>query len=90
MTTGLRPGSGKLEDPTLEVYDGNGTQLANNNSWRSSQEGEIAATTLAPSVDREAAIVATLQPAAYTAVVRGVNDTSGIALLEVFALALAP
>ena len=80
------PVAGALADPTLELYDGNGTLLAANDNWRSDQEAEIAATTIPPSNDRESAFVRTLTPGSYTAIVRGVNDTSGLALVEVYAL----
>jgi mono/diheme cytochrome c family protein len=80
------PVAGKLADPTLELRDSNGGLLASNDNWRSDQEAEIIATTIPPSNDLESAIVALLPPASYTAIVRGVNDTTGIALVEVYAL----
>ena len=62
--------------------------LASNDNWRSTQEAEIIATGIPPSNDLESAIVETLpgNGAAYTAVVRGVNNTTGIALVEVYGL----
>jgi len=80
--------AGKLEDPTLELRDGNGGLLAANNNWRSDQEAEIIATTIPPANDAESAIVSTLPAngASYTAIVRGVNNTTGIAVVEVYAL----
>ena len=54
-----------------------------------SQEAEIIATSIAPTDDRESAIVATLQPGAYTAIVRGQNSTTGIALVEIYNLDFA-
>ena len=80
------PVTGKLGDPTLELHDGNGGLLFSNDNWRSDQEAEIIATMIPPSNDLESAIVATLPPANYTAVVRGVNNTTGVALVEVYAL----
>jgi hypothetical protein len=80
------PAAGKLADPTLELHDGNGGLIFSNDNWRTTQEAEIIATGLAPSNDLESAIVATLPPANYTAVVRGVNNTTGVALVEVYAL----
>ena len=80
------PVAGKLADPTLELHDGNGGLLAANDNWRSDHEAEIVATQIPPSNDLESAIVATLPPANYTAVVRGVSDTTGVALVEVYAL----
>jgi len=56
-------------------------------AWRTGgQEAEIIATTVPPSNDFESAIVRTLAPGPYTAIVRGKNDTTGIALVEVYAL----
>lgn len=80
------PVAGKLANPMLELHDGNGGLLASNDNWRSAQEAEIIATTIPPSNDLESAIVALLPPANYTAIVRGVNNTTGVALVEVYAL----
>lgn len=80
------PLPGTLEDPTLQLFNGNGDSIAFNDSWRSDQEAQIIASTVPPSDDLEAAIVATLPPAGYTAVVRGVNDATGVAVVEVYAL----
>nr|MBA3609364.1 hypothetical protein [Chthoniobacterales bacterium] len=65
-----------LADPVLELYDENGALLRSNDNWRSDQSAEIIATSLPPSDDAEAAIVATLPPALYTAVVRGAGETA--------------
>jgi hypothetical protein len=73
-----------LLDPTLELYDASGTPIASNDNWQSSQQDLIEATQLAPNDARESAIFATLQPCAYTAVVRGKNGTTGIAVVEAF------
>lgn len=75
-----------LLDPTLEVYDSEGTLVASNDNWRSDQESAIIATSLAPTNEGEAAAVETLAPGAYSAIVRGKNDTTGVALFEVYAL----
>ena len=78
---------GKLADPTLELHDGNGALLQSNDNWRTGgQEAEIIATTIPPSDDLESAIVRILDPGNYTAIVRGVNNTTGVALVEVYAL----
>jgi hypothetical protein len=79
---------GKLEDPVLELRNGNGTLIRSNDNWRSDQEAEIMATTIPPSNDLESALIETLpgNGAAYTATVRGVNNTTGVALVEVYAL----
>lgn len=80
------PLPGKLADPTLELYDANGALVVSNDNWRSDQENEIIATGVAPSNDSEAAIVRTLVPDSYTAIVRGAGNTTGIGLVEVFGL----
>jgi hypothetical protein len=60
--------------------------FAANDDWRSDQEADIIATGLKPSNDSESAIIATLTPGAYTAIVRGQPGATGIALVEVYAL----
>jgi hypothetical protein len=75
-----------LADPRLELHNGDGTLAASNDNWRSDQEAEIIATTLPPSNNLESAIVRTLNPGNYTAIVSGVNNTTGVALVEVYAL----
>jgi hypothetical protein len=76
---------GALADPTLELHDSNGSTI-NNDDWRESQEADIIATTIPPNKDREPAILATLAPGNYTAVVRGKNNTTGIGLVEAYNL----
>jgi hypothetical protein len=80
------PLPGALGDPTLELHDGNGALIASNDNWRSDQEAEIIATGLPPSNDLESALVRNLAPGNYTAIVRGVNSTTGIALVEAYGL----
>jgi sugar lactone lactonase YvrE len=75
-----------LADPTLELRDINGNLIQSNDNWRSTQQAEIMATGLQPSNDAESAIVATLAPSNYTMIVRGVNNTTGVALVEVYRL----
>jgi hypothetical protein len=77
---------GGLTDPTLELRDGNGGLIASNDNWRSDQEAEIMATNIPPSNDLESAIVENLAPGNYTAIVRGVNDTIGVAVVEAYDL----
>jgi hypothetical protein len=77
---------GFLSDPVLTLHDAAGTILAQNNDWRSTQEQEIIATHIPPPDDRESAIVITLSPASYTAVVMGVNGVTGVGLVEVYDL----
>lgn len=78
--------TGPLLDPTLELRDENGDLVRSNDNWRSDQEAEIESTTLAPENDHESAIIATLSAAPYTAIVRGANGTSGVALVELYSL----
>jgi hypothetical protein len=75
-----------LQDPTLELHDGNGGLLASNNDWRDTQQSAIEATGLAPSNIKESAILSTLSPGGYTAIVRGTGNTTGVALVEVYKL----
>jgi hypothetical protein len=75
-----------LHDPTLELHNGNGTLIGFNDNWKDSQQAEIQATGLAPSDDAESAVVQTVAPGNYTVIVRGKNDTTGVALAEVYAL----
>jgi hypothetical protein len=80
------PVPGALADPTLELHNGNGDLIGINDNWRTDQETEIIATTVPPTNDAESAIVQTLTPGNYTAIVRGVSDTTGVALVEVYGL----
>ena len=75
-----------LEDPVLELRAADGSRIAFNNNWKYAQEEEIIATGIPPSNDNEAAIVATLSPGSYTAIVRGRRSGTGIALVEVYDL----
>ena len=80
---------GGLADPTLELRDSNGLLLEANDNWVDSPNKQaIIDSTIPPSNNLEAAIVRTLPAngASYTAIVRGVNDATGIALVEVYAL----
>jgi hypothetical protein len=79
--------TGALSDPILELRDGSGNLLAVNDDWNNSdQVADILATTIAPLNSLEAAIVATLGAGNYTAIVRSVDGTPGVALVEVFDL----
>lgn len=84
-----------LANPQLELHDVNGTLIAQNNDWQTTQIGgiitmdqvaEIQNSQLAPTDPAESAIIGTLQLGAYTAIVRGVKDTTGNALVEVYSL----
>jgi len=89
------PVAGALPDPVLELRNVAGAILATNNDWRTTSVGglipsnqavEIQATTIPPSRDEESAIVVTLNPGAYTAVVGGANGSTGIGLVEIYDL----
>jgi hypothetical protein len=80
---------GNLADPTLEVRDASGTVLDANDNWvDSANKQAIIDSTIPPTNDLESAVVVTLPAggAQYTAIVRGVNGTTGVAVVEVFAL----
>lgn len=81
---GARGITDPLQDPVLEVKDANGTTLINGDNWRQDQPGTIEALGLAPSDDREAAIFIALPHGNYTAILRGKNNTMGVAVLEVY------
>ena len=83
--------TGALPDPTLELHDGNGGIIAANDNWKtrpdgSSQQAEIEATTLPPPNELESALVRSLPPGNYTAIVRGINNSTGVGLVEVYNL----
>lgn len=81
--------AGKLTDPTLELRDANGAVIRSDDNWRTGgQENEIIQTGVAPSNDSESALIETLPAnnAGYTAIVRGANGGTGIAVVEVYAL----
>ena len=84
-----------LHDPTLELHDGTGALIASNDNWvttiiggiiTQNQVRDIMNSGHAPSNGLESAIIADLQPGNYTAIVRGVNDTTGVGLVEVYDL----
>jgi hypothetical protein len=80
---------GKIADPTLELHDSNGALLEANDNWVDSPNKQaIIDSTIPPTNDLESAIVRTLpgNAAGYTAIVRGVYNTTGIAVVEVYAL----
>ena len=83
--------SGALTNPVLELRDGNGALLRSNDNWKtrsdsSSQQAEVEATGVAPVNNLESAIVATLPPGPFTAIVTGQNNTTGVGLVEVYRL----
>jgi hypothetical protein len=74
--------SGALADPLLELHAKDGSLITTNDDWKATQQAEIEATGAAPSNDLESAIVATLDPDSYTAIVSGKAGTTGIGLVE--------
>jgi hypothetical protein len=79
-------GLAALEDPILELHGASGALLASNDDWEQGQADQIRGTTLAPSDPRESAIVQTLAPGSYTAVVSGKNGNTGVGLVELYDL----
>jgi len=77
-----------LGDPVLELHGPRGFVTITNDNWRDDpvQEAAIIAAGIPPANNLESAIDATLDPGAYTAIVRGKNNTSGVALVEVYDL----
>ena len=80
------PIAGVLADPMLELHNSDGDLIFSNDDWKSDQQEDIMATGLQPTNDKESAILATLDPGVYTAILRGVNNTTGVALVEVYDL----
>ena len=86
------PVAGKLINPTLELYDGNGLKVNSNDNWKvnessgQSQEAAVRATTIPPTKNLESAIVTTLPAGFYTAIVRGKGGGTGAGLVEVYNL----
>jgi hypothetical protein len=78
--------SSALQNPTLELRDGNGALIEANDDWKSDNQQAISATGIPPTDDRESAIVRNLVPGPYTALVRGKNNSTGIALVEIYRL----
>jgi hypothetical protein len=76
-----------LSDPFLELHDANGGVIQSNNDWPQSPDAAtIQSKNLAPGNTRDSALLATLNPGSYTAVVQGVNGATGIGLVEVYDL----
>jgi uncharacterized repeat protein (TIGR03803 family) len=79
--------AGALRDPVLELRDSAGNLMAANDDWqKGAQSDSISATGIAPPDAAESAIIATLEPGSYTAIVRGAKASSGVALVEVYNL----
>jgi hypothetical protein len=76
--------TGLLLDPVLELRAANGSLLFQNDNWKDAQQSQIEGTAFEPGDDREPVIIASLPPAAYTAVLTGKNQATGIGLLEIY------
>jgi hypothetical protein len=77
---------GVLSDPVLDLYDAGGNVIFSNNDWQQTQAQALRDAHLGPSNDLESAILATLAPGAYTAIMRGNGNATGIGLVEVYDL----
>src|SRR4051812_29355956 len=77
--------TGVLQDPTINL-NGPGGSIASNDNWKDTQQTAIQASGLAPADDHESALIATLSPGNYTAVVQGKDQTTGLGLVEVYDL----
>ena len=75
-----------LPDPVLELHDGNGQLLRSNDNWSDAQEDDLQTVGLAPTDSAESAILIRLASGAYTAIVRGKDNATGVALVEVYNL----
>jgi hypothetical protein len=80
------PVTNALTDPTLELHNGNGTAITFNDNWKDNQSADITATGIPPTQDAESAIVTTLTSGAYTAIVRGKDNSTGVGLVEIYNL----
>jgi hypothetical protein len=80
------PVPGALTNPKLQLINAAGVVVRGNDNWKSDQPTEIVNSTVPPTNDLESAVVSTLAPGGYTVIVRGVNDTTGVARVEAFAL----
>ncbi|HEX8076637.1 MAG TPA: alkaline phosphatase family protein [Chthoniobacterales bacterium] len=78
------PIAGTLSDPMIELHRSDGAIVAANNNWKETQQSQLQAAGLAPIDDREAALVASLDPGNYTVVLSGAQNTTGIGLVEVY------
>ena len=79
--------TGALQNPVMELHDSNGALLASNDNWQSAPNSSaISSAGLAPDDSRDAAILLTPGPGQFTAIVRGVGATTGVALLEAYLL----
>jgi hypothetical protein len=74
-----------LQDPTIELYDANGALLLSNDNWKTNEE-QVRATGIPPTDERESALVAAGVPGNYSVILRGRNNTTGTAVVEIYQL----
>ena len=85
LKSGGTPVPGRLDDPTIELFDNNGISLEFNDNWKQSPDRrQIQQSGFAPPDDRESVIMRMLPPGVYTAIVRGKGNTTGIGLVEAY------
>jgi hypothetical protein len=81
------PLQGRMSDPTLELHSGNGSLMTSNDNWKDSPDRAlIESSGLAPTDEHESAIIRALVPGNYTGVLAGKDNSTGIALIEVYDL----
>jgi len=80
----IASGADVLPDPVLELRSSDGALILQNNDWKDTQRTLVEGSIYEPADDRESVIVASLQPAAYTAILTGNGQTTGIGLVEVY------
>jgi hypothetical protein len=87
LSSGGNPVPGRLSNPMLELHASGGPLITTNDDWKDSPErAEIESSAFAPTDDREPAILRTLSPGAYTGVLAGKDNATGIALIEIYDL----
>jgi hypothetical protein len=86
MQVSGNPVQGRLTDPVLELHDAKGSPGLINDNWKTTQETEIKQSGLAPSDDKESAIIKRLDPGAYTAIIKNADGSPGIGLIELYDL----
>jgi hypothetical protein len=86
MKSGGNPVPGRLDDPVLELHASDGHTIRANDNWRDGQPTEVQQSGLAPTDDRESAIVAPLPDGQYTAQIAGASNSTGIGLIEIYDL----
>jgi hypothetical protein len=76
--------TGALADPTISLYNSTGGLIATNDDWKDTNQAAIVGTGKTPPNDKESAILSSLSPGSYTAIVSGKNNTTGVGLVEAY------